>query len=168
MTPELEFKTIEDIKYICGVDADIPTDLIKMAGLLNLSVLPKNLDEMAGLKNALCVFVTNDDNRSAIFYNENIMDKWHSERVAVVKAMVHHLVSKKKSFVITKDTQLSTFENRAVHELLMPEVAVREILNKLIMPTTHSLGKIFSVPQDFVIERLEDNNWHESIAGYDF
>ena len=55
-----------------------------------------------------------------------------------------------------------------VYEILMPEEQVKKMLDKLILPTTLSLAKIFDVSQAFVLERLDVMEKDTLIAGYDF
>lgn len=168
---ELQHKPIKDIIKILETKDSLPVDLVKLAGLLNVSVLSHNFKEWeTNNKDILCAFVTNEEGRSCIFYNVEILDNkdFLVERVPIVQTFARYILTGNKNFYINEKTKFTSREKRLAYEILMPASQVEEVLNKLILPTTYSLAKIFKVSQEFVRERLDEIGTQVQIAGYNF
>jgi hypothetical protein len=159
--------SINEIKEHFDIGEDIPLDMVKFCSNLNVSALPKNLAELEPERCILCAFMTKEG-RSALFYDESLINREFSEFPVSVQALVHYMLTNEKSFVITPHTKVSDREQKLVFELLMPENQVEEILDKLVLPTTYSLSKIFRVPQEFVRNRLDAMGTKKQIAGYNY
>ena len=166
--PNFKTMSISEIKDYFDVGEDTPLDLIKLLGQLNVSALPKNLDELAPNKSAKSVLLTSESGRVAIFYDERLIDGEFSENPVIVQTLVHYMLTDDKVFYITPRSAFSNREQEMVFELLMPKNQVKEMLDKLILPTTYSLSKIFRVPQEFVRKRLAAMNITKNIAEYNY
>lgn len=165
-TPNFKTMSINEIKEYFDIGEDIPLDLIKLLGQMNASALPKNLHELNPERNAKSVLITSVSEKIAIFYEESLIDGEFSENPIIVQSLVHYMLSDDKIFYVAPSSTFSTREHKLVFELLMPESQVKEIIDKMVAPTTHSLSKIFRVPQEFVRKRLDAIEITKQIAGY--
>lgn len=164
--PNIEEMSAKDVRKFYDIGEDIPLDLIKLSGVMDISVLPKDLWHMYPDNDFLCVFVTNDQGRKTLFYSDSLMDTEFSEFPVIVHALVRYMCIHEKNFYITHRTH--PLRSDIIYELLMPEDKVDEILNKQISPTTYSLARIFRVPQEFVRKRLDVMETTKQIAGYNY
>jgi len=165
----LRYRQIPEIIRILGMDRLVTVDLRDLALKLDVSVLPFGETQIKDEK-IICVFVTNEEGRSCIFFkNELLEDKeFIVGRFVITQAFARYIITGDKNFFITQSTDFSNREKMLVYEMLMPEEQVKKMLNKLILPTTFSLAEIFNVSQDFVRERLRGMNEDTLIAGYNF
>ncbi len=146
---------------------DVTVDINKIGETLEVSILPQNLSKYkVGVEKIMCAFVTNEQGNSCIFYNDDLAE--HAERVFIMMAFARCIATGKKEFVITEKSELSQHEKTLVNELLMPQAEVRAVVKKLLVPTTHNIGEIFQVPQDFVRARLKELKIAVMIAGYNY
>ena len=149
---------------------DVTVDISKIAETLNVSVLPHDLSKYQnGLDKVVCIFVTNEKGNSCVFYTEELYaDSDHAERVFIMMAFARYIATCQKEFVITEKTKLSQHESTLVNELLMPQTELKDVIKRLLIPTTYSIGEIFQVPQDFVRARLKELKIPIMIAGYNY
>ena len=144
---------------------------LKLVGeVLEISMLPYNLSQFqVGTEKVMCAFATNEKGNSCIFYDEELYgDTDGLDRVWVMKAVARYIATCQKEFLITEKTQFSQWEKTLVSELLMPRETVKEMINKLLIPSTYALSEIFQVPQSFVRERLKELKLPILIAGYNY
>lgn len=145
-------------------------DLEKLARVLNVSVLPHDFKGILfNDEKVACAFVTNDKGNSCVFYSEEFLARTdYRARMFIVKAFAKYIVTGENNFYMTGETKLSNREKMLAHEMLAPEEQVRDVLSRLIIPTTYALGEIFQVSQDFVRERLSEIKLAALIAGYNY
>lgn len=149
---------------------DVTVDINKIGEVLEVSVLPHDLSKyrLDG-DGVMCAFVTNETGNSCVFYAEELYGESVREgRVFLMMTFARYITTCKKEFVITKHTQLTQWEKTLVDELLMPRESVKDVVNRLLIPTTYNLSEIFQVPQDFVKARLKDLKLPTMIAGYNY
>ena len=149
---------------------DVTVDLKLVGQVLEVSMLPYNLSQnRTGGDKIMCAFATNEQGNACIFYDEELYgDKERLDRVFIMKAVARYITTCKKEFFITEKTQLSQWEKTLVDEMLMPREEVKDVVSKLIIPTTYCLSEVFQVPQDFVRERLKDLKLPTMIAGFNY
>ena len=156
-----------------GCGEEITVDFKKIACKLEVSILPRDFSDFPiPNEKPLCAFVTNEQGNSAFFYDVNLLvckerSLW---RVVLAQAIAKYIVTGEKSFFVMESTEPSGRESQLMYELLMPEDKVHAIIEKLILPTTLSLGDVFSVPRSFLIERLRNlkNKPQKYIGDYDY
>ncbi len=145
-------------------------DLKQLGIALNVSIVPHKFDELE--VKPLCVFMTNDEARSCIFYRTDLAEnqRFRVDRIAIAKAFAKYIITGANKFMITESTYFSPREKHFMYEFLMPEEEVHEVNSKLLMPTVLSLANVFSVEPNFVVERLDamKGKLKGMIAGYDF
>ena len=165
----LKYKPIEEIIKVLGIDGPVTVNLRDLGLKLDVSVLPLGENQIKDEK-ILCIFVTNEKGRSCIFYKNDLLEDkdFLAGRLAITQAFARYIITGKNNFFITQSTDFSNREKMLVYEMLMPEEQVKKTLDKLILPTTLSLAKIFDVSQAFVSERLDVMETDTLIAGYDF
>ena len=165
----LKYQPIKEILKILGIDEFVTVDLRDLGLKLDVSVLPFGETQIKNEK-ILCIFVTNEKCRSCIFYKNDLLEDkdFLAGRLAITQAFARYIITGKNNFFITQSTDFSNREKMLVYEMLMPEKQVKKMLDKLILPTTLSLAKLFDVSQAFVIERLKVMEKDTLIAGYDF
>lgn len=165
---ELQHKTISEIIKVLGIEDLVTVDFVRMGYKLNVSILSRNFEEneIDG-KKIICAFVTNKKGKSCIFYSTDLLadEEW---RIAITYAFARYIITGNDNFFITQSTNFSDREKMLVYEMLMPKSQVKKILNKLILPTTFSLAKIFSVSQEFVRQRLDEMHIDVYIGGYNY
>lgn len=149
---------------------DVTVDLEEVGKILGVSMLPHNLSQyQVDNVKVMCAFVTNDQGNACIFYNEELFGREERlDRVFIMKAVARYITTCQKEFMINETTQLSQWEKTLVDELLMPREEVRDVVGKLLIPTTYTLSEVFQVPQDFVRQRLKDLKLPILIAGYNY
>ena len=167
---ELQLKPIPEIIKLLGILEfnDLSTvDLAKLAYTLNVSVLPKDFGEtkIAGEK-IICAFVTNSKGNSCIFYSDDLLNI--KARIMIARSFAKYIITGNNSFFVTHSTNFSIREKMLTNEMLMPESQVKDVICKLILPTTFSLAEIFQVTQEFVRQRLAEMEVETPIAGYNF
>lgn len=165
----LRHRPIAEIIRILGIDGLVTVDLRDLALKLDVSVLPFGETQIKDEK-IICVFVTNKEGHSCIFYKNDLLEDkdFRVGRLVIMQAFAKYIITGDKNFFITQTTYFSDREKMLVYEMLMPESQVKKMLNKLILPTTFSLAEIFNVSQDFVRERLKAMKEDAMIAGYNF
>ena len=164
---ELQYKSIAEIIKILRIDGLVTVDLRNLAILLDMSVLPFGENQIKDEK-IICAFVTNEKGRSCIFYkNELLEDKnFLVGRLVIAQAFARYIITGENNFFITQHTNFSNREKMLVDEMLMPELQVKEMIGKLILPSTVVLAKLFQVSEQFVRQRLAEINIKTRIAGY--
>ena len=145
-------------------------DLKQVGIALNVSIVPHKFD-MLEVK-PLCVFMTNDEERSCIFYRTDLAEnqRFRVDRIAITKAFAKYIITGSKGFLINESTYFSPREKQFMYEFLMPEEEVHDVIRQLLMPMVLSLANVFSVEPNFVVERLDDmkGTLKSMVAGYDF
>ena len=167
---ELRSKPISEIiKFLESfINEDFASvDLAKLAYALNVSVLPRNFGEtkISGDRIA-SAFVTNSKGNSCIFYSDDLPN--NNARIAIAQSFAQYIITGSNNFFITSSTAFSRKENMLIHEMLMPESQVKDVICRLILPTTFTLSQIFQVSQDFVRQRLDEIGIMTLIIGYNF
>ena len=165
---ELQHKSIPEIIKILGIleNEDYATaDLSKLVYGLNVSLLGHNFKgtKIVGEK-IFCTFVTNSKGNSRIFYSDSLLD--HEARIIIVLAFAKYIITKNNNFYVTQSTSFSKKEIMLAAEMLMPEAKVKEVICKLILPSTTVLADIFQVSEKFVKERLDEIGIMTLIEGY--
>lgn len=165
---ELQHKPISEIIRILGIleDEDLATaDLAKLAYTLNVSVVPRNFEEtkIAGEK-IICAFVTNRKGNSCIFYSDDLSSD--KARIMIARAFAKYIITGNNNFFVTQSTIFSKREKMLEHEMLMPEPQVKDVICKLILPSTVVLADIFQVSEEFVKQRLDEIGIMTLIQGY--
>ena len=166
---ELKYKPIAEIIKILGIDRLVAVDLCNLEFLLDVAISPFGETQIKDEK-IICAFVTNEEGRSGIFYKNELLEdkKFLVGRLVITQTFARYIITGEKNFFITQHTNFSNREKMLVYEMLMPEQQVKNVLDKLILPTTWNLAKIFNVSQDFVKERLKEMKKVPWIAGYNF
>lgn len=164
---ELQYKSIPEIIKILKNEDLVTVDLVELAYTLNVSVLSRNFEEtkIVGEK-ILCAFATNSKGNSCIFYSDDL--SFNKARIMIVRAFAKYIITGNNNFFITQSTNFSKREKMLTNEMLMPESQVKDVICKLILPTTRSLAEIFQVTQEFVNLRLSEMGVMTLIAGYNF
>lgn len=149
---------------------DVTVDISQIGKVLEVSVLPHDVSKYrVDGEMIMCAFVTNEAGNSCIFYAEELYGGSQREgRVFLMMAFARYITTCKKEFVITRHTKLTQWEKTLVDELLMSRESVKDVVNRLLIPTTYNLSEIFQVPQDFVKERLKDLKLPTLIVGYNY
>ena len=165
---ELQYKSIPEIIKILGIleNEDLSTvDLAKLAYTLNVSVLARNFEgaKIAGEK-IICAFVTNSKGNSCIFYGADLPN--NEARIAIVQAFAKYIITENNNFFVTQSTKFSEREKMLTDEMLMPESQVKDVICKLILPSTVVLADIFQVPENFVKHRLAEIGIKTRIQGF--
>ena len=165
---ELQSKPIPEIIRILGIleNEDVATvDLTKLVYTLKVSVLSHNFDETptAGEK-IICAFITNNKGNSCIFYSNDLPH--NIARIAIVLAFAKYIITGNNNFFVTQSTKISEREKMLTDEMLMPESRVKDVICKLILPSTDVLSEIFQVPEKFVKYRLDEIGIKTRIQGY--
>ena len=165
---ELQHKSISEIIRILGIleNEDYATaDLSKLVYGLNVSVLGHNFKgtEIAGEK-IFCAFVTNIKGDSCIFYNDSLLD--NEARIIIFLAFAKYIITKNNNFYVTQSTSFSKKEKMLASEMLMPETKVKDVICKLILPSTTVLSDIFQVSEKFVKQRLAEIGIKTHVKGY--
>lgn len=166
----LQHMPISEIIKVLKIEDSVNVDLSEVAHTLNVSVLSKNLHKykIYGEK-ILCIFVTNEEGNSCIFYSDELLNKEESfGRIIITRAFAKYIITGNNNFIITQSTNFSNKEKLLTYEMLMPETQVKDILKKLLMPTTFSLARIFQVPQEFVKQRLHEMGVTSLIGGFNY
>ena len=111
--------------------------------------------------------MTNEKGNSCIFFSADLLGKREFlERIMIAQAFAKYIITGNNNFFVTQSTNFSKREKWLTYEILMPETQVNDVLDKLILPTTLSLAKIFQVSQEFVRRRLDEMRVTTNIAGY--
>ena len=154
---ELRHKPVSEIVKVLNVDNLISIDLVAVAYMLNISILSYSFNQYVhNGEKIICAFVTNNKGKSCIFYDVELADnKDDGLRIEIAKTFARYILTGEKTFYITKSTEFSAREDLLVNEMLMPEAKVKDTIKELILPTTFSLAKIFSVSPEFVNQRLD-------------
>ena len=154
---DFQYMPLRVMKKWFNEQNDVTVDINKIGETLEVSVLPHDLSKYRiGNEKVMCAFVTNDEGNSCIFYNQELYgDKERADRVFIMQAFAKYIATCQKEFLITEKTEFSQWEKTLVAEMLMPREAVKDVISKLIIPTTYSLSEVFQVPQSFVKERLK-------------
>ena len=167
---ELRHKPIPEIIKVLRIleNTDMATvDVAMLANLLNVSVLPRNFDEIKiSGENVILSFVTNSKNNSCIFYSDDL--SYNKARIMIVQAFAKYIITGNNNFFVTQNTIFLKREQMLANEMLIPESQVKDVIRKLILPTTFTLAKIFQVSQEFVILRLAEIGVMSPIAGYNY
>ena len=166
---ELQSKSVLEIIDILGSDDIIPLSFNNLAIHLNVSILPYDFSkEKINGKNILCAFVTNEEGKSCIFYDEKYLaDAFVEEgKLIIARAFAKYIVTGESKFFITESTVYTNKEIRLTYELLMPESQVQAVSQKLLLPTIPSLANIFEVSVGFVKERLNYIDLTRRVIGY--
>lgn len=161
---------LREMRKLFTKPGDVTVNINQIGKVLEVSVLPHDVSKYRVDGEMIkCAFVTNESGNSCIFYDEELYGESRREgRVFLMMAFARYITTCKKEFVITKSTQLTQWEKTLVDELLMPRESVKDVVNRLLIPTTYNLSEIFQVPQDFVKERLKDLKLPTMIAGYNY
>lgn len=169
-TKELRYKPISEIVEPFLAKDSIFVDLTKLAHTLNVSVLRHNFGkEVINGEKVICAFLTNGKGNSCIFYSDALLNnKGVLARMVIVQAFAKYIITGDESFYITHSTNFSNREKMLIHEMLMPETKVNEVINQLLLPTTYALADIFMVSQEFVRERLDEMHVRRLIGGYNY
>lgn len=165
---ELQYKSIPEIIRILGIleNEELATiDLSKLVYTLNVSVLAHNFDgaKIAGEK-IICAFITNSKGNSCIFYSDELL--YEEARIAIVIAFAKYIITGNNNFYVAQSTKFSEREKMLAEEMLMPESRVKDVICKLIMPSTAILADIFQVSKKFVNQRLAKIGIKTQIQGY--
>lgn len=165
---ELQHKSIPEIIRILGIfeNEDVVTvDLAELVYTLKVSALARNFEsaKIAGEK-ILAAFVTNSKGNSCIFYSNDLS---HDEaRLIITRAFAKYIITGNNNFFVTQSTNFSKREKSLTNEMLMPEIKVKDVICKLILPSTTVLTEIFQVSQEFVKLRLDEIGIMTLIQGY--
>lgn len=146
-------------------------DLVKLARKLHISISSNGFgDQTINGEKIVCVFVTDEQERSGIFYNADLLkeEEFTAAREIITLVFAKHIITGKDNFYITKNTLFSKRVKSLAYSLLMPEIQVESVLDQLVLPTTLRLAQIFKVSQQFVNERLRDMNVTCPIGGYNY
>lgn len=172
MKIDFQHKSVSEILKILKMEDSVRLDLIKLGRELKVSMLSNDFSTSPRIdgEKIICAFVTNEKGNSCIFYSTNLLEEkeFYTGRVMITRALVKWIITGDDNFSITQSTSFSNREKRLIHELLMPERQVKEVLGELLIPTTLSLAKIFDVSQKFVRERLDEMHLDTLIAGYNY
>lgn len=165
---ELQHKTIPEIIRILGIlqnENYAIADLSKLIYGLNVSVLGHNFKgtKIVGEK-IFCSFVTNSKGNSCIFYNDSLLD--NEARIIIFLAFAKYIITKNNNFYVTQSTSFSKKEKMLASEMLMPEAKVKDVICKLILPSTTVLSDIFQVSEKFVKQRLAEIGIKTHVNGY--
>ena len=165
---ELQYKSIPEIIRILRIfeNEELATvDFAKLVYTLNVSVLAHNFDgaKIAGEK-IICAFVTNSKGNSCIFYSDDLL--YDEKRIIIAKTFAKYIITGNNNFYVTQSTNFSEREKRLIDEMLMPESRVKDVICKLIMPSTAVLADIFQVSEKFVKQRLAKIGIKTQIQGY--
>lgn len=163
-------QTISEIAKKLLPKNSVCLDLAKLARKLHISILSNGFgDQTINGEKIVCVFVTDEQERSCIFYNADLLkEEFTAGREIITLAFAKHIITGKDNFYITKNTLFSKRVKSLAYSLLMPEIQVESVLDQLVLPTTLILAEIFKVSQQFVIERLRDMNVTCPIGGYNY
>lgn len=171
MRVDLQHKTVSEIVKILKIEDLVTVDLVKLGHELNVSVVPKDFGTTRiEDEKIICAFVSNKEGRSCIFYSTDLLEdkEFLVGRTTIIQAFAKYIITGNDNFFITQNTSFSNREKSLIYEMLMPESQVKEILGKLILPTTFTLAKIFNVSQEFVRQRLDEMGIDAYIAGYNY
>ncbi len=167
---ELKLMPICEIVKVLKLGDSVTVDLSELARTLNLSIVPHNFgtDRVDGEK-VMCAFMTNEKGDSCIFYSEDLLNNreflW---RIMIAQSFTKYIITGNNHFFVTESTDFSIRERMLLNEMLMPYVQVKNTLDKLVLPTTFSLSKVFKVPQQFVRQRLSAMHVTRMVAGYNY
>lgn len=167
---DLKTKPVSEIVRILEADYIVPLSFENLSIHLNVSILPYDFGkEKIDGKKILCAFVTNPEGKSCFFYDETYLSaKYVAEgRIVIARALAKYIITGENKFYITESTVYTNKEMRLTYELLMPESQVRNIVNKLLLPTVSGLANIFQVSEWFVKQRLNYIDLPSFIIGYD-
>lgn len=166
---ELQHKPISEITKALGIVDEYTIDLRKLSNILDMGIVPYDFEEhKIDNEKIICAFVTNENGRFAIFYDDKLYQQWSIGRPMVVLTFSKYILTGNKHFYITRNTFFSDREKALASEMLMPEPKVYEVLDRLLLPTTFALSEIFEVSQEFVRQRLAQMQVDRYIAGYNY
>lgn len=164
---ELQNKPISEIVKVLEIEDSVPLDLTKLAHTLNVSVLGKDFGatRIDGEK-IICAFVTNCKGNSCIFYRCEFLS--NTAQIMIARTFAKYIITGNNNFFITQSTKFSEREKMLTYEMLMPESQVKDVVDKLILPTTYVLADIFHVSQEFVKQRLDKMHVNRQIGNYHY
>ncbi len=172
MKVDFQHKSVSEILRILKRENAVGLDLVEVGRELKVSIMSNDFSTSPRIngEKIICALVTNEKGNSCIFYSTDLLKEkeFHTGRIMITSALVKWIITGDDNFSITQSTIFSNREKRLIHELLMPERQVKEILGELLIPTTLSLAEIFDVSQEFVRQRLDEMHLDTRIGGYNY
>lgn len=160
---EIQGKTAEELLKLSGQTDVIPVDLSQILKTIGISALPRDFSKMeenlVGENKILGALVSKGDN-AAIFYRDDtsVMSP-HRYRFTIAHELGHACLTGESNHIEFRIDNISGDpQERAANifagELLIPRKQLEEIIQKLYIPTVHTLADIFEVSYNVMKARL--------------
>lgn len=181
---DIRYKSAQELLALGNQVDKVPVDLKKLLMKLKISCLSHDFSALDAARKAvigpsyensiLGALVTNGD-RAVIFYREGDQIDGHRYRFTIAHELAHACLahypigesSVHLSFRTDKaDSQEEIDANIFAGELLIPEDALKRVINELIFPSVQTLSNIFAVSQNVMLARLEHLKICNNISGY--
>lgn len=169
----------------CGQENNIPVDLEVILKKIGISALPinfSNLEKKLELKypnvfksrEILGALISNGNN-AAIFYREEDYLDSHRCRFTIAHELAHACITGESNHIEVElrmsGSPIDIIEeqaNRFAGELLIPEKQFYKIIDKLYLPSVHTLALVFNVSDNVMKERIKCIRPDIPISGYTY
>ena len=141
-------------------------NFIDFAREFNATIIPiNNSDELPS--DVLCRLIEYEQGVH-VFYNKFAMRCGNRERFIVAWALTKYAITDAPLVEIHVSDTPTDQEMTTLFDILMPAKDLKEKLSHMIVPTVQDLSKIYSVPIEFVKQRLANIRLPIMIFGFNY
>lgn len=182
---KIRHKSAKELLEFCGQTDCVPTDLNAILEKVGISALPRDFSKIEPLlqrqentynKIQILGAIVMNGNSAAIFYNMNDKKDSHRCRFTIAHELAHCCLSHHLDKEVNIDFRiegmpLSDDEKAAnvfAGEILIPYEMLIKTIDKLLLPSVHTLANIFDVSDNVMLKRLEHLKISRYISGYNY
>lgn len=183
---KIRHKSAKELLEFCGQADSVPIDLNDILTKVGISALPRDfsaiepfLQKKEKTDNRIQILgaIVMNGNSAAIFYNKNDKKDSHRCRFTIAHELAHcclshqcldrevHIDFRIEGMPLTDDEKAA---NVFAGELLIPYDMLIKVIDKLLLPSVHTLANIFDVSDNVMLKRLEHLKITRNISGYNY
>lgn len=177
--------TAEELLERCKQEDNIPVNLTAMLKHLGISAVPMDFKEVEAQlaaqnpvifrsREILGALISRGDN-AAIFYRKEDAINSHRYRFTIAHELAHACLTGESNHIEiewrmsgTPIDELEAKANQFAGELLIPESQFYKIIEKLYLPSVHTLARVFDVSDNVMKERIKCLRPNMAISGYNY
>lgn len=155
----------------------VPVDLEKVLKTFNIATAPMDFSDIESrltgdLRNAKILgALIPSGNVAAIFYSDKHKKDSHRTRFTIAHEIAHCCIQGNNAHIEFRiegiePNELEKAANAFAGALLIPENALNKIIDRLILPSLHTLSDIFEVSENVLRARLDYLGTKKNIVGY--
>ena len=183
---KIRHMSAKELLEFCNQGDCAPVDLNAILTKVGISALPRDfstieplLQKKVNTDNKIQVLgaIVMNGNNAAIFYNQNDKKDSHRCRFTIAHELAHcclshqcldkevHIDFRIEGMPLTEDEKAA---NVFAGELLIPYNMLINVIDKLLLPSVHTLANIFDVSDNVMLKRLEHIKIPRNISGYNY